>query len=64
MRAISTLTTQARRTLPAVHPDVAKTLITADLCKPVLGSVSFVLYNYITDCCQFEDFWIFYPLPE
>jgi hypothetical protein len=28
-----------------VHPDVAKTLTVVALCKPVLGSISFDLYN-------------------
>jgi hypothetical protein len=54
--AMTTLTPQAARRLPAVHPDVAITLTVVTLCKPVLGSVSFDLCDCITKCCQFEDF--------
>jgi hypothetical protein len=53
---MSTRTRQGARRLPAVHTDV----VTVTLCKPVLGYVSFDLYNYVTECCQFEDFWSFF----
>jgi hypothetical protein len=51
MMAMSTPTPQA------VLPVVTKTLAIAALLMPVLGSISFDLYNYVTECCQFEDFW-------
>jgi hypothetical protein len=57
--AMNTPTPQAAKRLPAVHPDVAKTLTTVALYKPFSGSISFDLYNYVTECCQFEDFWNF-----
>jgi hypothetical protein len=56
-RAMSTPKPQAARRLLAVHPDVARTLTIVALCKPVLESIPFDLYNYITECCQFENVW-------
>jgi hypothetical protein len=47
--AMATLTPQAARSLPAVHPDVAKTLTIVALCKPFLESINFDLYNYVTE---------------
>jgi hypothetical protein len=62
---MTTSTPQAARRLPAVHPDVAKMLTALVLFKPVLGSINVVLYNYVIECCEFEDFWrIFYSLLE
>jgi hypothetical protein len=49
MMAMTTPTTQAARRLPAVYPYVAKTLTIVALCKSVLGSVNFDLYNYFTE---------------
>jgi hypothetical protein len=51
---------QAARRLPAVHPDMTKMLTIIALYKPILGSISFDLYNYVTEYCQFEDFWSFF----
>jgi hypothetical protein len=60
MMAVPTPTPKAARTLPAVYPNVTRTLIIVALYKPVLGSVSFDLYNYAIEYCQFEDFWSFF----
>jgi hypothetical protein len=49
MMAMSTPTSQAAKRLPAVHPDAAKTLTTIALCKPVLGSLSFNLYDCVVN---------------
>jgi hypothetical protein len=57
--AMFTPTLQAAKRLPAAHPDMAKTLIIVALCKPVLGSISVDLYDCVTECCQFDDFWSF-----
>jgi hypothetical protein len=51
-------TTAARR-LPAVHPDTARALTIEELCRPVLGYISFDFYKYVTDRFQFEKFWRF-----
>jgi hypothetical protein len=47
--AMSTPTPQAARRLPALHPDVAQTLTIVAMCKLVLGSLSFDLYNYVAE---------------
>jgi hypothetical protein len=54
--AVTTPIPQAARRLPAVHPDVTKTLTIVALCKPVLRFTIFDLYKYVTECFQFEDF--------
>jgi hypothetical protein len=56
LMAMSTPTPQAASRLPAIHQDVAKTLIIVSLCKPVLVALSFDYYNYVQKCCEFEDF--------
>jgi hypothetical protein len=47
--------TTGSRWLLAVHSDMAQTLTIVALCKLILESVSFDIYNYITVCCQFEE---------
>jgi hypothetical protein len=53
--ATSIPTPQAASRSPAVHPDMAKMLTVVTF----LDLQVWIIYNYVTECCQFEDFWSF-----